>query len=476
MNSSLNHFFNKQNTIQLDQQSKDFLYRRIQHQLHKTSLIKRFVSTSKYLTLWVFFGLFIVSLFTKTLFYKPLQYVNNLIWWLSPVNAEYIWSIISWNWSYDILINNTIIDTKKTKNNIPQWGSLIVKEWSSVQVKTKNNAVADIVWPAKITLLQKDNNIIVDVSYSNHITIKQPDIVITQWENKPLIVQTSQNTIIATNKWLDISLDTEWSDQIIKNNNGEVLVSSLQDSSKTLSLKTNESAILDDEIKLFAKTIVWEKDKQEKTLLHNKTIETTYNKIIQQSETQQWDLNQTTTIWLLKENNNYDIEQNDTTLFIEEPEFVDTLALLDQWKNSKSNLWDNYDKKIQTTSITTQQQELLDEKNDIMLATNTINTNQQLIINSSWIEDNNSKGVLDSKKILNDESVYLLEKIYHSYYHNNYSDLIDLLPKLCLNLQIECKKIENNADMIYVIRSINNHIIVNYIISPDILLIKNKNK
>jgi hypothetical protein len=103
----------------------------------------------------------------------------------------------------------------------------------------------------------------VDIAYSDHIDIKQQQVDnnTTSSQTDVLIIKTDDKIITSTTQTLDITLDTKGDSQTIKNNNGEVAIAS-SGSNKIVALKSNESALLDAEIKLFAVELPQSNDNQ----------------------------------------------------------------------------------------------------------------------------------------------------------------------------------------------------------------------
>lgn len=147
----------------------------------------------------------------------------------------------------------------QTDNRIPDGGLLIIQDGSKVSVKTSNNATADIVGPAKITFQKQNNQVVVDIAYSNHVDIKKDNLAMTnkentkqnQDQNQELVVKTVTKTIVAKSNARDISLNKDGETNVIKNNNGEIAITSSTNNT-IVALQSNESTILDDEVKLFA--------------------------------------------------------------------------------------------------------------------------------------------------------------------------------------------------------------------------------
>jgi hypothetical protein len=120
-----------------------------------------------------------------------------------------------------------------------------------MSVKTDNNATADIIGPAKLTFQKSNNQLIVDIAYSDHVDIKNSTILSESKDQDILIVKTDNKTIVAKTDVIDISLNNLGSQQMIKNNAGEISITSLSDNS-VLALKSNESVLLNEEKTLFA--------------------------------------------------------------------------------------------------------------------------------------------------------------------------------------------------------------------------------
>lgn len=253
MKQTLKQYFENNNNNKLDSQTKNFLYNKISHQIHKKSLFPHsFVSRSKLISIG-----FVVALSFSILQYAITKTDLNgrlaNFRTTQVAQADYIGSVVSWDGTYQIILNNKVVT--QPDNKIPDGGSLVIEDGSKVSVKTSNNATADIVGPAKITFQKQNNQVVVDIAYSNHVDIKKESIAMVGKESKDhtqeLVVKTETKTIVAKSNARDISLNKDGETNVIKNNNGEIAITSILDNS-IIALQTNESVILEDEVKLFA--------------------------------------------------------------------------------------------------------------------------------------------------------------------------------------------------------------------------------
>ncbi len=459
MKQNLKQYFENNNKNKLDSQTKNFLYTKISRQIHKKSLIPHsFVSRSKLISIG-----FVVALSFSILQYTVTKSdVNEFLANLRTTQfaqADYIGSVVSWDWTYQIILNDKVVT--QTDNRIPDGGSLIIQDGSKVSVKTSNNATADIVGPAKITFQKQNNQVVVDIAYSNHVDIKKDNLAMTnkentkqnQDQNQELVVKTVTKTIVAKSNARDISLNKDGETNVIKNNNGEIAITSSTNNT-IVALQSNESTILDDEVKLFAV----EKD----------TKDTTDNK---------------TTIIPLKDN------VNNTSLIVSlnttdtNPETDEEKTLLD-YKILLS--WRSNDEKVSTEKtlpdtktslakiVTVESTTLTDEEkimNSQMTNFNLLreNVNEKQVI-SGGENDSSHDVILTSKKLLTPQLLQLLNNLHASYYYYNedISKVAITIKQLCDELKITCTQKDFKADL----NKVNQKITEQFIITSEVKFVR----
>jgi len=498
MKKTINQFFEEQKHLSLSKKSKELIYTKIYQTTKRSYWIRKiFFSLSKTVWVWV---IAILCLITSYYF---------LIWWLFgswsifqwwiQAKADYVWVVVSWNGSYTIELNNKPVDLIQSKNNIPEWGSLIVDKWSHVLVKTSNNTTANVVWPAKITFSKnkQSNELVVDVSYSQHIDIKKETIpqLSTQSEEW-LIIKTEQKTIVAKNETVDFSLQAQWDNQVVVNNTWNITISSDKDGSM-VALQPNQKVILDAEVKLFALTTSDINNESKKELsTGNKLQEVAQKKVVKNIQSQK------------------DQSQISNNIFADEKVFIDIqwswinsneestgtssisalLTFLDTSSDQNTTSKETSRKSLILSSD--QSKEILDEKNEFTrikeeeLIDNVVDNLQE---NWSKIESHWESGSISSldlllkdNLIIDNELLDLLQQLYSS--HNK--DLLiqdsltlwvsswtsEIIIKICKKLSLSCtpldieKGIQKN-DYSRFVQTINSTIKNTYIITPDIRFI-----
>ncbi len=446
MKQTLKQYFENNNNNTLDSQTKNFLYNKISRQIHKKSLFPHsFVSRSKLISIG-----FVVALSFSILQYAITKTdLNGRLANLRTTQvaqADYIGSVVSWDGTYQIILNNKIVT--KTDNKIPDGGSLVIEDGSKVSVKTSNNATADIVGPAKITFQKQNNQVVVDIAYSNHVDIKKESIVMVGKEskdhNQELVVKTETKTIVAKSNARDISLNKDGETNVIKNNNGEIAITSSLDNS-TIALQTNESVILEDEVKLFAVEKESTDKKTDTSLVKsNSIVNSDTSSTTNKSETEQGKPLLDYKILLsgkIANNEQVDIQASDPTLAMSATTSSENMALIEEEERMISKM-KNFD--------LTREPEKQEVNED----------------SSTSLEV-----ILVSKKLLTPQLLQLLKTLHTSYYYQYNEDISKVAPtlkQLCTELKITCTQ----KDLMFDLTKINQKITEEYIITSEVKLVR----
>lgn len=446
MKQTLKQYFENNNNNKLDSQTKNFLYNKISRQIHKKSLFPHsFVSRSKLISIG-----FVVALSFSILQYAITKTdLNGRLANLRTTQvaqADYIGSVVSWDGTYQIILNNKIVT--KTDNKIPDGGSLVIEDGSKVSVKTSNNATADIVGPAKITFQKQNNQVVVDIAYSNHVDIKKESIAMVGKEskdhNQELVVKTETKTIVAKSNARDISLNKDGETNVIKNNNGEIAITSSLDNS-TIALQTNESVILEDEVKLFAVEKESTDKKTDTSLVKsNSIVNSNTSSTTNKSETEQGKLLLDYKILLSGKTANseqVDIQASDPTLAMSATTSSENMALIEEEERMISKM-KNFD--------LTREPEKQEVNED----------------SSTSLEV-----ILVSKKLLTPQLLQLLKTLHTSYYYQYNEDISKVAPtlkQLCTELKITCTQ----KDLMFDLTKINQKITEEYIITSEVKLVR----
>lgn len=446
MKQTLKQYFENNNNNKLDSQTKNFLYNKISHQIHKKSLFPHsFVSRSKLISIG-----FVVALSFSILQYAITKTDLNgrlaNFRTTQVAQADYIGSVVSWDGTYQIILNNKVVT--QPDNKIPDGGSLVIEDGSKVSVKTSNNATADIVGPAKITFQKQNNQVVVDIAYSNHVDIKKESIAVVGKENKDhtqeLVVKTETKTIVAKSNARDISLNKDGETNVIKNNNGEIAITSSLDNS-TIALQTNESVILEDEVKLFAVEKESTDKKTDTSLVKsNSIVNSDTSSTTNKSETEQGKPLLDYKILLsgkIANNEQVDIQASDPTLAMSATTSSENMALIEEEERMIS--------KMKNFDLTREP-----EKQEV---------NQD---SSTSLEV-----ILVSKKLLTPQLLQLLKTLHTSYYYQYNEDISKVAPtlkQLCTELKITCTQ----KDLMFDLTKINQKITEEYIITSEVKLVR----
>lgn len=441
-------YFREKSCDNLDKQSKVILYKRILKKIHvkkwlHTTLISRLYKSKHFIISSII--LFVLIFWY---IYNPEIDIQNIRFW-SVAQADYIWTIVSRNGSYQIIDNEHGWNTDSF-THIPKWWSLVVEWWSEVSVKTSNNALAKVIWPAKITFIKKDNQIIVDVSYGNSIYIEKKS---NEWlltvNTDVLVVKTESKTIIWKTSDLNISLSSNsWSKQLLTSLAWELIVSDDLWNSESVFMKEKDSIILDSELKLFA--IV---DKKENNLPLEKKKKSVFEGNVYNKDDSLQALNTNASWYNIM---SFDIDPIFTSL---------SWNLFESWLNQESWVLAI---NIISDDIKEEQNLFLDNDNSFLRENSYMDKSDPITVANNESE---LQKLLYVKPILDGRLLELLDKLYESYYYTYDKDISkvkNLIFSLCNELKIQCD--ENN--LIKSLNWINGKVVNSYVITPDIKLVQ----
>lgn len=466
MLKNLYQFFREQKAYQLDNEAKKMIYASVQKRIKNQFGILRTISyRSKLVSVSI-----VVALSFSILQYAFVdkdtigRFVSHFRLW-DVAQADYIGTIVSRNGDYQVLYENKIIDTNKTDNQIPAGSSLVVSHWSKVFLKTHNNSTADITWPAKVTFQKENNQLVVDVAYSDHIDIKntQPNTGEKNYspQSDMLVVKTDSKTITAKTNALDISLETKGTSQIIKNNNDNEISITSSGSSVVFALKPKESVLLDAELTLFVDKVGPYSSGSSIKYLANTWSTTTWSTILSLiGSTKTWNV-----LWtgILYKSGSISV----SWLATGELDFIFSASWFAYTEYNNLNSGDNI--LLGSSRLDSVSDELLFEKKEIsQIVSGSAGIQQKTKI--AWSGVTSIDALLESKLLLNDTLFSLLNNLYLSYYSDTQDVTVigDLIKKLCTQLNITCNP-TNTKDSI---RKINLAVTGSYIITTDVKLIK----
>lgn len=450
MDMQLKNYFEEEKKIHLWKEEKEFLYKRISHSIKKRNLN---YNSFQY---W-FKKISMACIFAVVLWFFQFYWNNISLNLFNPSNiaqAEYIWTVVSWNGSYQIINNKTWTNNSfQSQSAINAWWSLIVEKGGNVSIKTSNNAIANVVWPAKVTFHKIDNQIIVDVSYSNSIQISKEEHLVDSISTDVLVVKTEDKTIIGKDISFNISIEWSGSQQVLKSNIWNILVASNTNKESTFELKQNESIFLESELKLFAKETpnvfsIKDEKNEIRGWSSNYVNENTLNSeavlinILQSSGiTDSWSM--LSTIDVLFDNQNTWLSQTG---------MGDMLLWVTESLESGDLLYEQ--DALNTLRIS--ESHVSESKNDTTIVLK---------------DENEVNRILDVKPILDWKLLELLDKLYEKYYYTydkDISKVSDIILSLCIELDLKYEE----KNLISTLNKINGKIINTYVITPDIKLVQ----
>lgn len=487
MLKTLKDHFSEQASFKLDKNSKADIFLKINKKRHYTFWINRaFMVRSKVLSVVLVIAF---SFSILQYLYLPNQGIFSILGRLRSsdmASADYIATVVSWDWSYQINLKNWSVVSKGSASTISDGSELIVEKWSKVTIKTSNQAQADVVWPAKIAFNKKDNQIIVDVKYSEKIDIKQEkqenqfnDSSHTAnsesrvaKERDLLVVKTKNQTIVGK-QWdsLHIALvhETITDSDTITNKDGDIVITNAA-TNTIVELKTNQVAtILDMEVRLFASVDSPQDKTDEKVSLLAKNDKVAEAGI---SNTQKLDIQSDLKDLLgsKETDSNKGITTTDDKDLKESVDDSISMTMLADLSRSAK-----YDEatQISADSGVALVGETVTEDEKATLAM--VNTKENDLLSQPLDVDAKTDSLLGSKKVLSSSVVLLLDKLYKNYQNDptkNITNHKDIIVQLCNLLHVSCKKWDDTVSCMYDLRIINNKIKNSYIVTSEIKFVR----
>ncbi len=468
--NNLHDYFEAKKQLSLSNQAKGGLYNTINRKIkHRNGFGRAAFFRSKIISV----SLIVVLLASSMWYGMPSGVFHNMLgkrWSSNVALADYVGTVISRDGTYQITLDNKQVDTK-TDNRIPAGSELVLAQWSKISIRTTNKAQADVVWPAKITFNKANNQLILDVQYSENIEIKQEKTVNNQESslltksdipdsNELLVLKTDNKTIVSKgDDGLNIALVHKGNDNIITNKKGDISITTLANN-KTVELKSNQVAILDAEVRLFAHT-----DNETK-----KTEDMIIALIDKDMDTKPIE-------------NNTESSDTESTLVLQMQREVNSLLAT----NENIQVW-TASSLSSTSSLLSTSLKLEESGADVLLdvSEDTLalsKTDDQTVYQKIEVTGSKTETLLQSKKVLEGKVLQLLDQLYMTYYNtNNKNTLLNstkqidsvrgIIVQLCWELHLSCELSDNSADYLLALRKINTKITSTYIITADIKLVK----
>lgn len=178
--------------------------------------------------------------------------------------AYTVGKIIESNWDFKILKDGQEIQSDEIDN----WDLIVLMNNSELKFSVNSGTNAFIKWPAKfdITYLWLENwtpKYVINLNYGSYFEIVSDSV-----NTDNLVIKTEKIEIESKNLWdrLDLNIKTQWERQIIENRWWEIVMKKVVNNQKKYaSLKTNQTAQIDDDIKLLqeVKTIAMQVKKSD---------------------------------------------------------------------------------------------------------------------------------------------------------------------------------------------------------------------
>jgi hypothetical protein len=229
----LEEYFNNQK-YKMPEQDKLVVFDNIKTQISQQSI---FTKVSFYSKVWIY-TVFLLFIFFG-LFIDNKQITNNIKVQnnINTVNADYIWKVIKYNWTYKILDNEKTIDT----NILKKWNILIL-DWNTKITLWINKWIKlHLLWPAKIQFTSYKNDkwkviYVVNMLDGNYLSVKS-----NSKKDKIIIKSSYFNIESDNNELIDLKYTNKLWASIIKNNGWNILI---KKNDKIVSLKTNEQLVI----------------------------------------------------------------------------------------------------------------------------------------------------------------------------------------------------------------------------------------
>lgn len=289
MKTSLSQFFEDKKNLSLSQEHKDKIYHQFLSNIDNNFSDNNMSSDIEDNTSWL--DVFYVYLRRYVLGYRlavamllivVVMFSSNIKDFIinnyipqDTVYADSIGQIIKVDGKYAVMIDNTPYMT----NKIYDWSIIIVQPWSQVDFIVNEKIVWNISWPAKLSFkkvnneyalnllewdklelhtIKKDNISDTTTTSSDIDTMDDTDPDTRWWSNNQIASEDMKLTITttkfiakATDSDIDLKVSTHGNNQIIQNQNGSIEVTN-SNGDKSVLLASNQYAVIDSEIKLFA--------------------------------------------------------------------------------------------------------------------------------------------------------------------------------------------------------------------------------
>ncbi len=223
----LKDYFIEQKNNTINQNDKFFLYEKIISQKDQKSFArtKRFVSIRSFaygfamiiLFVWIYW----VYFFNGDFSYEWFMVQNSL----NEVNADYIASVVDFNWDFYIKHDWKYYKT----SNISNWDHIILKKWAEIIFNIDSKTKSKIVWPAKFSLNKTNDNYQLLISEWDFIQMESIDnnpssievvlnnITVSSDKNMNFLITKDDNEYKINNQWSDITVTKDEDIRKVKN-------------------------------------------------------------------------------------------------------------------------------------------------------------------------------------------------------------------------------------------------------------------
>ena len=294
----LKEYFIEQKAQKINENDKFFLYEKVLSQKSKKTWLNikifNFVSIKSFAYWFVMIilltGIYWIYFFNGDFSYEGFMVQNHT----NQVNADYIAKVIDFSWNFYVKHDWKYYKTNKISN----WDNVILKKWSEVVFDINSWTKAKIIWPARFSLQEKDNNYQLLISEWDFIQMESAEETINSMEivlNDISISSEKNINLLITKQDNEYKINNQWDKIVVKKNDNIREIENKQ----LLAIKDNDITLIEN-IADFWQAIAKQDVSQtfaianEKSEIENKKIT---EMLIKEIQTEQVDITETD-IWL----------------------------------------------------------------------------------------------------------------------------------------------------------------------------------
>lgn len=241
----LKDYFIAQKAQKINENDKFFLYEKIISQKNKKTFygikISSFLSVKSFaywfimiiLLTWIYW----VYFFNGDFSYEWFMVQNHT----NQVNADYIAKIIDFSGDFYVKHDGKYYKTNKISN----WDNVILRKWSEIIFDINSWTKAKIIWPAKFSLQEKNNDYQLFISDWDFIQMESLEENINSMEivlNDISISSEKNINLLITKKDNEYKINNQWDKLFVTKNNNNKQV----DKKQMLAIKDNDITLIKD--------------------------------------------------------------------------------------------------------------------------------------------------------------------------------------------------------------------------------------